>query len=196
MIRCGSGRALDPVRQIVGIGIAGIQEAAGLHHQPHGVDGGTAGVPAERALAGGLGVDADRLGDLRAAPRPPSCPCARSISGCGWRYPSPPPSSPRPLPDCASARWRRRTPWSAVLRSVNIRHSRQKPAREPYSNIDSILAWRWPGQGCAPSTSDRNASEARSPCRILFSPPSSKFTTNCTATRALPGQRGSGGLRP
>ena len=40
------------------------------------------------------------------------------------------------------------------------------------------------------------ASEARSPCRILFSPPSSKFTTNCTATRALPGQRGSGGLRP
>ena len=34
------------------------------------------------------------------------------------------------------------------------------------------------------------------PCRMLFSPPSSKFTTNCTATRALPGQRGSGGLRP
>ena len=32
-----------------------------------------------------------------------------------------------------------------ILRSVNIRHSRQKPAREPYSNIDSILAWRWPG---------------------------------------------------
>ncbi len=26
------------------------------------------------------------------------------------------------------------------LRSVNIRHNRQKPAREPYSNIDSILA--------------------------------------------------------
>ena len=82
------------------------------------------------------------------------------------------------------------------FRSVNIRHSRQKPAREPYSNIDSILAWRWPGQGCAPSTSDRNASEARSPCRMLFSPPSSKLTTNCTATRALPGHCGSGGLRP
>ena len=82
------------------------------------------------------------------------------------------------------------------LRSVNVRHSRQKPAREPYSNIDSILAWRWPGQGCAPSTSDRKASEARSPSRILFSPPSSKFTTNWTATRALPGHLGSGGLRP
>src|SRR6201995_6016548 len=82
------------------------------------------------------------------------------------------------------------------LRPVKIRHSRQKPAREPYSNIDSILAWSCPGQGCAPSTSDKNASEARSPCRMLFSPPSSKFTTNCTAMRALPGQCGCGGLRP
>ena len=26
------------------------------------------------------------------------------------------------------------------LRSVKARHSRQKPAREPYSNIDSMLA--------------------------------------------------------
>ncbi len=43
----------------------------------------------------------------------------------------------------------------------NIRQSRQKPAREPYSNIDSILAWRWRRPGCAPNTSDRNASEAR-----------------------------------
>src|ERR1700704_6987972 len=81
-------------------------------------------------------------------------------------------------------------------RSVKIRHNRQKPAREPYSYIDSILAWRCPGHGCTPNTSDRNASEARSPCKMLFSPPSSKFTTNCTATRAPPGQRGSGGLRP
>ena len=38
--------------------------------------------------------------------------------------------------------------------------------------------------------------EARSPSRILFSPPSSKFTTNWTATRALPGHLGSGGLHP
>src|SRR5580693_1359183 len=27
------------------------------------------------------------------------------------------------------------------LRSANIRQRRQKPAREPYSNIDSILPW-------------------------------------------------------
>jgi hypothetical protein len=27
-----SGRPLDPVRQIVGIGVAGVEEAAGLHH--------------------------------------------------------------------------------------------------------------------------------------------------------------------
>src|SRR5213082_717010 len=46
------------------------------------------------------------------------------------------------------------------LRSVKIRHNRQKPAREPYSNIDSILAWRCPGHGFAPNTSDRNASDA------------------------------------
>ena len=59
------------------------------------------------------------------------------------------------------------------LRSLKMRQSRQKPAREPYSNIDSIFIWRWPGQGCAPSTSDRNASDALSPCRIEFSPPSS-----------------------
>ena len=31
----------------------------------------------------------------------------------------------------------------------------------------------WPGQAAAPTISDRNASEAASPCRILFSPPSS-----------------------
>ena len=59
-----SRRSLDPVWQIVGIGIAGVQEAAGFHHQPHGVDGGPPGVPAERALPGHLGVNADRVRDL------------------------------------------------------------------------------------------------------------------------------------
>jgi len=82
------------------------------------------------------------------------------------------------------------------LRAENSRHSRQKPAREPYSNIDSTFMWRWPGQGCAPSTSVRNASDALSPWKMAFSPPSSKLITNCTATRAPPGQRGSGGERP
>ena len=59
-------RSLDPVRQIVGIGIAGIEETAGFHHQSHGIDRGPPGVPAERTLAGRLGVNADRLCDLRA----------------------------------------------------------------------------------------------------------------------------------
>ena len=58
-----SRRPFDPVWQIVGIGVAGIQEATGFHHQLHGVDGCPAGVPAERALPGDLGVDADRIRD-------------------------------------------------------------------------------------------------------------------------------------
>ena len=62
---------------------------------------------------------------------------------------------------------------TGMPRSLNIRHRRQKPAREPYSYIDSTFMCRWPGQGCAPSTSERNASEVGSPCRILRSPPSS-----------------------
>ena len=45
------------------------------------------------------------------------------------------------------------------FRAVNRRHSRQNPAREPYSNIDSTFIWRLPGHGRVPSTSVRNASE-------------------------------------
>ncbi len=36
-----------------------------------------------------------------------------------------------------------------------------------------MFMWRWPGQGAAPTISDRNASEAASPWRTQFSPPSS-----------------------
>ena len=36
-----------------------------------------------------------------------------------------------------------------------------------------VGAAQWPGQGCAPTISDRNASEAGSPCKMLLSPPSS-----------------------
>jgi hypothetical protein len=85
---------------------------------------------------------------------------------------------------------------SGIFRAVNIRHRRQNPAREPYSNIDSTFMLRWPGRGFAPSASLRNASDAASPCRTLFSTPSSKFITNWTANRALTGQRGSGWSRP
>ena len=62
---------------------------------------------------------------------------------------------------------------TGMPRSVNSRHSRQKPAREPYSYIDSTFMWRRPGHGRAPRTSERKASEAASPCRMLRSPPSS-----------------------
>ncbi len=58
------GRPFDPIGQIVGVGVAGIEEAAGLHHELHGVDRCPPGVPAERALPGHLGVDADRVRDL------------------------------------------------------------------------------------------------------------------------------------
>ena len=49
---------------------------------------------------------------------------------------------------------------SGSLLPVNMRHSRQKPAREPYSYINSTFIWRMPGHGWAPSTSDKNASDA------------------------------------
>ena len=39
--------------------------------------------------------------------------------------------------------------------------------------VDVLGAAPWPGQGAAPRTSTRKASEAASPCRMLFSPPSS-----------------------
>ena len=39
--------------------------------------------------------------------------------------------------------------------------------------VDVLGSVPWPGQGTEPSTSTRKASEAASPCRILFSPPSS-----------------------
>ncbi len=58
-------------------------------------------------------------------------------------------------------------------RALNSRHSRQNPAREPYSYMDSTFMWRWSGHGIAPSTSERKASDSRSPCRIERSPPSS-----------------------
>ena len=48
-----------PVGQVVVVGVAVVEEAAFLHHQPAGVRAGAAGVPADRALAGQFGEDAD-----------------------------------------------------------------------------------------------------------------------------------------
>ncbi len=50
-----------PVGQVVVIGVAVVQEATFLHHQAAGVRAGAAGVPAQRALAGDFGEDADRF---------------------------------------------------------------------------------------------------------------------------------------
>jgi hypothetical protein len=73
---------------------------------------------------------------------------------------------------------------------------RQTQARLPYSKMLPMAKSRWPGQGRAPKTSARQASEYASPCRSEYSPPSSSFSTICTAIAAPSGQRGSGGLRP
>src|SRR3546814_91402 len=46
--------------------VGGVDEAAFLHHQVEGVDRVAPGVPAERPLAGGFVMDADRLLDVPA----------------------------------------------------------------------------------------------------------------------------------
>jgi hypothetical protein len=51
--------AVDPVGQVVGVGIGGILEAAFGHDERRGVFRAAAGVPAERPLAGHLPVDGD-----------------------------------------------------------------------------------------------------------------------------------------
>ena len=60
-----------------------------------------------------------------------------------------------------------------MLRSWNSRRMRQKPARLPYSYIDSVERSRPPTMGVPPGVSVRKTSEAGSPFRIVFSPPSS-----------------------
>src|SRR3954468_13559900 len=188
--------ALDPIGQIIGIGIAEIEEAALLQQQTVGVDRGASGVPAEGARAGRRGVDADRFRDLRALLRLGHVLVLDPLQAVAGDVPA------RLLHGSHDFRiaLQRRGDTEHGGRALPLTEQPPQPpqprAREPYSNIDSILAWRWPGQGCAPSTSDRNASEAGSPCRMLFLLPSSKLTTTCTATRALPGHCGCGGLRP
>src|SRR3546814_2220619 len=49
-------RSRDPVRQVVGVGVGGVDEAAFLRHQVEGVDRIAPGIPAERPLAGGVAV--------------------------------------------------------------------------------------------------------------------------------------------
>jgi hypothetical protein len=50
---------------------------------------------------------------------------------------------------------------------------RQKPARLPYSKIDSVERSRPPAIGVRPDTSPSRTSEPASPFRMVFSPPSS-----------------------
>ena len=58
-----------PIGQIVGIGIRGIEKAALVQNGLQGIDRISPRVPAERALAGCFGVDANRLGELSALVR-------------------------------------------------------------------------------------------------------------------------------
>ncbi len=60
-----------------------------------------------------------------------------------------------------------------MLRSAKMRMMRQKPARLPYSNCNSIERSRPPWIGMPPGVSHKNTSDAASPFRMLFSPPSS-----------------------
>ena len=57
-------RSREPVRQVVGVSVGAIDEAALLHAKPYGVDRRPALIEAERAGAGDLGVHAHRLGDM------------------------------------------------------------------------------------------------------------------------------------
>src|SRR3546814_14732592 len=59
-------RPPQPVRQIVGIAVAVVEEAALFHDQLSCLRAGAPGVPAERPTAGGLRVQADRLAALPA----------------------------------------------------------------------------------------------------------------------------------
>jgi hypothetical protein len=81
-------------------------------------------------------------------------------------------------------------------REARIRRSRQMPARDPYSNIDSVRRSRTPARGWASTTSFDAASEVASPCSTFVSPPSSQLTTTLTAIRAPPGHCGCGGVAP
>ncbi len=61
---------------------------------------------------------------------------------------------------------------SGMPRSRNKRKIRHTPARDPYSYSDSI-DWCLAANACAPMISDKNVSDALSPCNTLFSAPSS-----------------------
>jgi len=74
-------------------------------------------------------------------------------------------------------------------------HNRQKPAREPYSNIDSILAWRRrPGLRAQHIGQERLRGAIAVENIVLAA--FLEFTTKLHRDRALPGHLGSGGLRP
>jgi len=70
---------------------------------------------------------------------------------------------------------------------------RQYPARVPYSKCVSMHG---SGTPRISSITSYTASLRSSPADTASSAPSSTLTTNDTATRAPPGQRGSGGRSP
>ena len=71
-------RTLDPVGQIVGIGVGGVEEAALLHDDARRVRGAAALVEAERTLAGDARCGCGSPRGCGRARRPPRSPCTRS----------------------------------------------------------------------------------------------------------------------
>src|SRR5713226_1728201 len=62
----GSFWSVDPVREIIRVGIRRIEKASIVENGFQGVHRAAAGIPAERTLAGRAGVDADRLRKMSA----------------------------------------------------------------------------------------------------------------------------------
>src|SRR5882757_5670818 len=77
----------------------------------------------------------------------------------------------------------------------NRRKRRQPPTREPYSNTDSTIGLRTPGNEGMP-ISFSTPSETPSPSITERPPPPSKLRLMLTAILAAPGHCGSGGLVP
>ena len=143
-----------------------------LDDEPPGLRRVAAGVPAERRLTGQLGHQPHGLGDVRALDlgldelvADPAQAVAGDLVAALARTPRP----PRGLRASAIA-----TPKtvSGSPRRSNTRSTRHSPARDPYSYSDSMLMCRF-GNGWAPMISERNVSDAWSPCSTLFSAPSS-----------------------
>ena len=183
---------LHEIRQVVVVGVAVVEEAAFLDQQASGVDRAGPTVCASRPAATGYRFyrrhgarDAVAfLGLVHDRRAPPSASHAPRPRGRG---------APRPAPVAAAAR--RRGRWSSPSPTRRCWPStsmiRHQPAREPYSKWLSIAGSGRPARRCSIFVHRLILGSRRR--LIENSAPSSKLTTKDTATRAPPGQCGSGG---